>query len=724
MPRRRAVWSSWNYLADGRGEPDRTKPVSLTYWMNRLQNLQTRRPVFVTLNPIREPRGEHTRLRYAHPQFDRAAVDAQAPSPPSRAGGGPGSPGRGAATGSTRTGCAPGWRWRRRSASRRPGRSTRAVARRSGGRVNSAIYEGTVAHRRFFPVGHRFAYGVYYLWLDLDELLELDRSLAGFGHNRAAPVSFHDRDHGPRDGSPLRPWLDALLREAGIDLQGGPVRILTLPRILGHVFNPVSVWFGYGPAGDLRAVLYEVSNTFGQWHHHLRAVDGLDAAGNARHVFDKGLFVSPFIDQDATYEFRVRPPDERVALMVREHVPPGQVLGDARRRAAAARPPGAVAGLRDAPDGHAQGDRGDPLGGRSAVAQGRAVPSPRPGAAAPGDDRTQTGTRARCRRECSPSGGSSSGSRGRRRADAFASGFRTVGSGLRGRRPGPAVEVDLHDGRLVRRLVATGAIGLADGWIAGEFDSPDLPAVMELGGPAPRTERSPAPPRRARPRRPGRLERDRPRGRPAGPLRTTVEHYDLGNAFFRAWLDRSMTYSSAVFAREDMPLEEAQREKYRRICAAAGLREGLHVLEIGSGWGGFATHAAGEVGCRVTTVTDSREQATWVEKLVAEEGLGDRVEVRGRTSRTPGTYDAIVSIEMIESIPGDAGRSCSGSSPTGSAPRAGSACRRSRSATVTGPPRTPIPTSCAGTCSPGARCRRPASCGPTPRAPASPGSAA
>jgi len=77
MPRRPAAWSSWNYLADGRGEPDRTKPVSLTYWMNRLQNLNTRQPVFVTLNPIREPRGEATRFRYSHPQLDRAAMDAQ-----------------------------------------------------------------------------------------------------------------------------------------------------------------------------------------------------------------------------------------------------------------------------------------------------------------------------------------------------------------------------------------------------------------------------------------------------------------------------------------------------------------------------------------------------------------------------------------------------------------------------------------------------------------------
>jgi DUF1365 family protein len=192
--------------------------------------------------------------------------------------------------------------------------------------VNSAIYRGTVMHRRFFPTTHRFTYGVYYLLLDLDELDELDRSATGFGHDRAAPFAFWDRDHGPRDGSPLRPWLEGYLREAGIDLEGGPVRILTMPRILGHVFNPISVWFCYGPADDLRAVLYEVSNTFGQWHHHLARVDGLDPAGNVRHVFDKELFVSPFIDQDASYEFRVRPPDERAALLVREYLPAGQVL--------------------------------------------------------------------------------------------------------------------------------------------------------------------------------------------------------------------------------------------------------------------------------------------------------------------------------------------------------------------------------------------------------------
>ena len=221
-----------------------------------------------------------------------------------------------------------------------------------------------------------------------------------------------------------------------------------------------------------------------------------------------------------------------------------------------------------------------------------------------------------------------------------------------GRLPGPDADVELRDERVIRRLLSTGAIGLADGWIAGEFDSPDLASVIELGALHLEPEH--------RARVPASVERAgrtawRAIGRaatPRGPLRTTVEHYDLGNTFFRAWLDDSMTYSSAVFAREDMSLEEAQQEKYRRIAMAAGLREGMRVLEIGSGWGGFATYAAGELGCSVTTVTVSAEQAAWVGKLVAERGLGDRVEVRLEDfSRTPGTYDAIVSIEMIESIP-------------------------------------------------------------------------
>jgi len=219
--------------------------------------------------------------------------------------------------------------------------------------------------------------------------------------------------------------------------------------------------------------------------------------------------------------------------------------------------------------------------------------------------------------------------------------------------PGPAAEVNLRNWRLPGRLVTSGAIGLADGWIAGDFDSPDLASLIELAALHLEPEH--------RPRFPESLERIGRAawhavgraGSPRGPLVSTVQHYDLGNEFFAAWLDETMTYSSAVFAREDMTLEEAQHEKYRLIAEATGLREGMQVLEIGSGWGRFAVYAAAELGCTVTTVTDSREQAIRVEKLAAELGLHDRVLVRLEDFRdTPGTYEAIVSIEMIESIPG------------------------------------------------------------------------
>ena len=193
-------------------------------------------------------------------------------------------------------------------------------------RLASSLYESRVMHERFFPVGHRFTYGVWYLLVDLDELPLLDRIVPGFAHNRAALLSLHDRDHGARDGSPLRSWIDARLAEAGIDLEGGPVRLLCFPRVLGYVFNPLTVWFCHGPEGALRAILYEVSNTFGETHGYLVPLRPGDDRAVIRTEFDKELFVSPFIDMSARYDFRTRIPDDRIAVLVRELAAGGQVL--------------------------------------------------------------------------------------------------------------------------------------------------------------------------------------------------------------------------------------------------------------------------------------------------------------------------------------------------------------------------------------------------------------
>ena len=131
-----------------------------------------------------------------------------------------------------------------------------------------------------------------------------------------------------------------------------------------------------------------------------------------------------------------------------------------------------------------------------------------------------------------------------------------------------------------------------------------------------------------------------------------MQHYDLGNDFYAAWLDDSMTYSSGIFADAGVSLADAQRAKYERLAERTGVRPGDDVLEIGSGWGGFAVYLAGELGCRVRTVTVSKEQHDYVEKLVVEHGLVDRVDARLQDFRTvEGSYDRIVSVEMMESIP-------------------------------------------------------------------------
>lgn len=191
----------------------------------------------------------------------------------------------------------------------------------------SALYFGRVTHTRYFPRRHRLSYGVWYLLADLDELAALDRTLPGFTVDRPGPVSFRTRDHGPRDGSPLRPWIEAQLATVGIDLDGGAVRLLTFPRVMGYVFNPISVWFCHDRDEGLRAVLYEVSNTFGQTHAYLVPIEDPASAGDiVRRTFDKELFVSPFIGMDAQYDFATRVPSDRLSVVVREQVPEGRVL--------------------------------------------------------------------------------------------------------------------------------------------------------------------------------------------------------------------------------------------------------------------------------------------------------------------------------------------------------------------------------------------------------------
>jgi len=189
----------------------------------------------------------------------------------------------------------------------------------------SAIYRGTVAHRRLRPKQHFLKYRAFWMLFDLDELPALDRSLKRFSHNRLNLFSFHDRDHGDSSGKPLRQWVEGHLGEAGIAADGGPIRLLCLPRILGYVFNPISVYFCYLKSGALNAILYEVNNTFGQRHTYLIPV----APGAGRTIAQscaKRLYVSPFNDMDMSYAFKVQPPEATVTVGVDALDPSGLMI--------------------------------------------------------------------------------------------------------------------------------------------------------------------------------------------------------------------------------------------------------------------------------------------------------------------------------------------------------------------------------------------------------------
>src|ERR1700744_5541605 len=183
-------------------------------------------------------------------------------------------------------------------------------------------------HRRVRPRTHRLRYRVFWMLLDLDEVDNLSPRLRLFSHNRFNAISFFDRDHGDGSGRPLRPQVEAHLKEAGIDTEGGSIKLLCMPRVFGYGFNPLSVYFCHRPDGTLAAILYEVHNTFKQRHCFLTRVG--PAAGTViEQECHKLFYVSPFMDMDMDYAFRVGLPGDQVSVAIRAADKDGLLLAAA-----------------------------------------------------------------------------------------------------------------------------------------------------------------------------------------------------------------------------------------------------------------------------------------------------------------------------------------------------------------------------------------------------------
>jgi len=221
---------------------------------------------------------------------------------------------------------------------------------------------------------------------------------------------------------------------------------------------------------------------------------------------------------------------------------------------------------------------------------------------------------------------------------------------IEGRKSGPDARLIVRDFRFVSRVLAAGDIGFGEGFMAGEWDTPDLSALLEAftanldrltrlmdGNFFVRGVNS--------------LLHSLNRNNKRGSRRNILAHYDLGNAFYSRWLDPSMTYSSARYERPGQSLSEAQRNKYASLARQIGLGPDNHVLEIGCGWGGFAEFAAGEVGAKVTGITISPSQFEFARKRLFEQGLADKADIRLVDYRdVEGRFDRVASIEMFEAV--------------------------------------------------------------------------
>ena len=221
---------------------------------------------------------------------------------------------------------------------------------------------------------------------------------------------------------------------------------------------------------------------------------------------------------------------------------------------------------------------------------------------------------------------------------------------LTGKQDGPSARLTLHRWRALRRFFGGGTVGFGESFMDGEWDSPDLPKVIELA--ARNLPRRPMAFRLVSPWRMGdrvrHLLRQNTRD---GSKQNIAAHYDLGNDFYALWLDPGMTYSSAVFARDANDLESAQAEKNRRLLDLASVKAGDRILDVGCGWGGFALQAARDRGAHVTAITVSRAQFDEASRRVQAAGVFEKVDVRLCDYRDlDGEWDHAVSVEMIEAV--------------------------------------------------------------------------
>lgn len=515
--------------------------------------------------------------------------------------------------------------------------------------MNSCLFIGRVRHTRYLPVTHRLDYPIYLFGIALEELELLDRNLILFGYNHLRPLSIYDRDYLDASSMTIREKLMNLLREKTFAGKIARITLITSPRYLHYVFNPVSFYYCYGTDDSLLCTVAEVNNTFGERHLYIPdAAEEEQSAYPQRFRTPKAFHVSPFNDLEGTYEFlfgdirheldirinlqrdgqtaftaelegRAIPLENRNLLRTLLHHPIIPTLTMTRIYREAAK----LYFLRKLPY------HGKPIP-LSMMTIRKRPPTP---------------FQRVCRRFTLDY---------LRRLEHGHIRL-TLPEGTRidfgAKTAGESADMVIHDHAFFARVALRGDIGLGESYTDGEWDSSDPPLLFKLLF----------------------KNRDRlsdgnfwtdtflrvidlaaHRQRPntlRGSSRNISDHYDLSNELYSLFLDSSLTYSCALYESENDTLETAQRNKFLHVIRKARIGQADHVLEIGCGWGSFAVEAARSTGCHITGLTVSQAQYDFAREKIRRQGMEDQIDIRLADYRSvEGQYDRIVSIEMVEAV--------------------------------------------------------------------------
>jgi cyclopropane-fatty-acyl-phospholipid synthase len=516
--------------------------------------------------------------------------------------------------------------------------------------MRSKIYEGFVEHTRLKPASHRLKYSLYFFCIDLAELSEMDKKLPLFGYNRMRPLSIYDADYLDDGKDIIKDKIMHLLGQSGIDAEVQSIFLVTQPRYFVSVFNPVSFYYCFGKNGDLRCVVTEVNNTFGERHVYiLKDVRDPEKVYPAVFTTDKAFHVSPFNDVSGSYELSFSEIEDEIDIHVDlirdgEKVFGAQLWGRARPMTTKEQ---LSIILRH------------PLIPRLTMARiyweaaklyflrklayiPRPVPLSRMTIKRKPPDIYQRLIMKMIEKLLKQI---ETGRLDLVLPDGSTKSFGKVDPTSRRAR------MLVNDYTLFSRVAFDGEVGLGEAYMEGIWDSDDLTEMLKLfienrdafkGGNMSLSALSRA--------RNFRMHLERANTL-IGSKKNIAEHYDLSNDFYRTFLDETMTYSCGIFRNPDESLEQAQHNKFQAIIDKAQLTRDDHVLEIGCGWGGFAVEAVKTIGCSWTGITISKAQYDYARSRVKHEGIEDRIEILLEDYRTmQGRFDKVVSIEMLEAV--------------------------------------------------------------------------